>query len=98
MIKKDMEKINFNNEMSETLAVTANTARGGALTLSFKSLFHKISSTVSTTSLWSLIAMNKQYMTSLSCQYELLISPFNNRYLGCSGVLQAVEKVRCLVP
>lgn len=31
MIKKDMEKINFNNEMSETLAVTACTARGGGI-------------------------------------------------------------------
>lgn len=29
MIEKDMEKINFNNEMSETLAVTVREARGG---------------------------------------------------------------------
>lgn len=31
MIKKDMEKINFNNEMSETLAVTVREARGGGI-------------------------------------------------------------------
>ena len=44
--------------------------------------------TVSTTSLRSFIAMNKQYLTDR--QYALLISPFDNDYLGCNGVVKAV--------
>lgn len=45
--------------------------------------------TVSTTSLRSAIAMNKQYLTNRQC--VLLISPFDKRYLDRNGVLQTVK-------
>ena len=92
MIKIHMEKIYYNNKTLKTLAVSIMESRGGGYySLSFIKLFRNIIFTVSTTSLWSLISMNKQYLTGLTCQCELLISPFDNRNLGCNGVLKTVK-------
>lgn len=91
MIKNNMEKIIKDYKIAITHAIFDEEQRGGAPNLSYLWLFRNLFSTVSTTSLWAVIAMNKQYLTSLTCQCELLISPFDNRYLACNGVMKTVE-------
>ena len=86
-----MEKINKVDRMAETHAIPDKKTSGGVPNLSYSMLFRNLFSTVSTTSLWAVIAMNKQYLASLTCQCELLISPFDNRYLACNGVMKTVE-------
>lgn len=80
----------FLSNMAQTRATRGLKVGGGLPFLSLKALFRSliVCITVSTTSLRSFIAMNKQYLTDR--QYALLISPFDNDYLGCNGVVKAV--------
>ena len=94
MIKKDMEKIDKNNEMVETLAMTSVYAGGGYHSLSYKRLFRIIENLFDiTTSLWPVIAMNKRNMTGLTCHVDtILISPFDNcNNLGCNGAMMSTH-------
>ena len=84
MIKKIYGKDQFFNEVAETLAMTSVVAGGGYHLLGCKRLFRIIEDYVFTPLLRFVIAMNKQYMTGLTCQCELLISPFDNRILSCN--------------
>ena len=90
MIKKDMEKINKNNEMVETLAMTSVVAGGGYHSLSYKRLFRIIENLSDIIpSLRPVIAMNKRNMTGQTCHDDtILISPFNNcNNSGCNGAM-----------
>ena len=80
MTKKITEKILA--DMSQTLGTVV--LRGGSTS---SKLGNPLIYTQNTTSLQSDIAMNKQYMASLSCQLRLLISPFNNRWLQWGSML-----------
>ncbi len=78
------EETNFNTRMAETLATASVSTGGGYHSLSYKRLFRIFKVCVFAPLLRFVIAMNKQYMTSLACQCELLISPFDNRILSCN--------------
>ena len=76
MIKIDMKKI-----LNNTMFAASDMIHRGGVTYFRYIFFINIVRTVSTTSLWLNIAMNKQYITNLFCQNGLLISPFNNLLL-----------------
>ena len=94
MMKKDMEKININIEMSKTLAMTSSQVGGGYHLSDCKQLFRIIENLFDiTTSLWPVIAMNKRNMTGLTCHVDtILISPFDNcNNLGCNGAMMSTH-------
>ena len=94
MIKKDMEKINIDIEMSKTLAMTSSQVGGGYHSLGFKRLFRIIENLFDiTTLLRPVIAMNKRNMTGLTCHVDtILISPFDNcNNLGCNGAMMSTR-------
>ena len=82
-MNKKSEKVLNKTRVAETLTTRAFAGGGAPSKLR---IFRDIIFTVSTTSLWMFIAMNKQYMTGQTCQTRLLISPFDNRFSSAVGL------------
>ena len=85
---KEAEKRELIAKVPETQSPSGFKAGGGVAFLGYKPLFLILDFNVFTPLLRLVIAMNKQYMTSLTCRYGLLISPFDNRILCCSRAVK----------
>ena len=86
MMRRKAEYISNSELVQNPCHDGVRAVRGGGNYLSLTTIFRYIGSTISTTLLWSNIAMNKQYMTNFFVDSGYRYSPFSNRNLAAMGL------------